>query len=101
VILTAYTPFFIEAQLFGEQGVGGSNQPKAGKSSRPDQPFKQFLRGKGEEGGNYMANRNRHTFKKSQKELKRKKKAAEKMARRQGKKNLGKEEEKPEAESDQ
>ncbi|RLB31491.1 MAG: hypothetical protein DRH11_13210 [Deltaproteobacteria bacterium] len=78
-----------------------SNQPKAGKSSRPDQPFKQFLRGKGEEGGNYMANRNRHTFKKSQKELKRKKKAAEKMARRQGKKNLGKEEEKPEAESDQ
>ncbi|MBW1920631.1 MAG: hypothetical protein JRI79_10835 [Deltaproteobacteria bacterium] len=48
-----------------------------------------------------MANRNRHTFKKSQKELKRKKKAAEKMARRQGKKNLGKEEEKPEAESDQ
>ncbi len=50
MILTAYTPFFIEAQLFGEQGVGGSNQPKADKSSRPDQPFKQFLRGKGEEG---------------------------------------------------
>lgn len=34
-----------------------------------------------------MAKRNDHSFKKHQKELKRKKKAEEKMARRQGKKD--------------
>jgi hypothetical protein len=34
-----------------------------------------------------MAKRNTHSFKKSQKELKRKKKAKEKLARRQGKKD--------------
>jgi len=35
-----------------------------------------------------MGKRNRHSYKKFQKELDRKKKAAEKMARRQGKKDL-------------
>ena len=34
-----------------------------------------------------MAKRNTHSFKKREKELKRKKKAKEKMARRQGKKD--------------
>jgi len=34
-----------------------------------------------------MAKRNRHSFKKLEKELKRKKKAKEKLARRQGKKD--------------
>ena len=34
-----------------------------------------------------MAKRNRHSFKKLQKEVKRKKKAKEKMARRQGEKD--------------
>ncbi|MGD9034021.1 MAG: hypothetical protein PVJ69_08200 [Desulfobacteraceae bacterium] len=34
-----------------------------------------------------MAKRNTHSFKKYEKELKRKKKAKEKLARRQGKKN--------------
>ena len=34
-----------------------------------------------------MAKRSRHSFKKHEKELKRKKKAKEKMARRQGKKD--------------
>lgn len=34
-----------------------------------------------------MAKRNRHSFKKMEKEIKRKKKAKEKLARRQGKKD--------------
>ena len=38
------------------------------------------------EGKGLMAKRNAHSFKKFQKELKKKKKAKEKMARRQGKK---------------
>ena len=38
-----------------------------------------------------MAKRNTHSFKKFQKELERKKKAKEKMARRQGKKDLANE----------
>jgi len=36
-----------------------------------------------------MAKRNRHSFKKLEKEIKRKKKAKEKLARRQGKKDQG------------
>ena len=38
-----------------------------------------------------MAKRNTHSFKKYEKELKRKKKAKEKMARRQGKNDLANE----------
>jgi len=42
-----------------------------------------------------MAKRNSHSFKKFQKELKRKKKAKEKMTRRQGKKDQATDDDKP------
>lgn len=49
--------------------------------------------------GEIMARRGRHSFIKYEKELKRKKKAMEKMARRQGKKNQATEDEREEAEN--
>ena len=44
-----------------------------------------------------MARRGQHSFMKRQKEIKRKQKALEKMARRQGKKNQAPDEGKPDA----
>jgi hypothetical protein len=49
------------------------------------------------EMGSAMARRGQHSFKKRQKEIKRKQKALEKMARRQGKKKQAPDEGKPDA----
>jgi uncharacterized membrane protein YukC len=47
--------------------------------------------------GNIMARRGQHSFMKRQKEIKRKQKALEKMARRQGKNKQEPDEDKPDA----